>query len=55
MARYNYTWLVEYYGTGCMVKRTYIDASTRTEAIEKAHQSAGNIVELICCVRVDKW
>lgn len=55
MARYNYTWLLEYYGEGCRVKRRYIDAGTRAEALEKARKDAGLIVEIICCVRVDKW
>ena len=54
MAKYQYTWLLEYYGEGCMIKRKYIDASTKAEALDKARKSL-TIVELICCVRVDKW
>lgn len=54
MARYKYTWLVEFYGEGCMVKRRYIEAGTRAEALEKVRKGS-RIIELVCCVRVDKW
>lgn len=55
MAKYQYTWLLEYYGEGCMIKRIYIDAGTKKEALEKAKNSIGRIVEVICCIRVDKY
>lgn len=54
MSGYKYTWQVEFYGTGCMIKNLYVDARTREEAlgiVKKQHK----IIELITCRRVDTW
>ncbi len=54
MGRWNYTWRTEYY-SGCFLKRTYIEAKSREEALKKLRESVGKVTEIKCCVRCDRW
>ena len=50
-----YTWLCEYYGENCMIKREYVEAKTKQEALKLFHSFGRFVVEMICCVRIDRW
>lgn len=54
MGRWSYNWLVEYYSTGGFLKRTWIDAKTREDAIRQVREQ-DKVIEVHCCVRTDKW
>ena len=47
-----YTWLIEYYGENGIIKRKYVDARTRRDALSQVNDF---VIELICCIRVDRW
>ena len=50
-----YTWLCEYYGENCMIRREYVQAHTRQDALKKFRGLGRYVVEMICCERIDKW
>lgn len=54
MGRYNYLWRCEFYTNGGWLKRVFIDAKTRDEAIEKLHKEY-NVIETLCVVRAFAW
>ena len=54
MGRYTYTWLVEYYGAGCFLKRKYVEAKTKADAIKQVREQ-DKVIEIYCCVRTDRW
>lgn len=54
MSKYVYTWEVEFYTLNGFIKREYIDAKTRAEAIKVAG-AKHKIIQLITCHRVDTW
>lgn len=54
MGAYKYTWQVEFYGTGCMIKNIYVDARTREEALGIVKKQY-TIIELITCRRIDTY
>lgn len=49
-----YTWEVEYYGENCMIRRKYIDAHSKQDAL-RALRSSEMVVEVISCRRIDTW
>ncbi len=53
--RWTYTWLVEYYGENQIIRRKYVDAKTKPDALNRIRESGEMVFEIICCVRVDKW
>ena len=55
MGRYVYTWRVRFYGSGGWVNDLVVEAKTRQAAIDEVKKRGYRIVEIICCVRVDRW
>lgn len=55
MSRQKYEWCVEFYGSGLLIRKVYVMANDRLEAIRKVRESGETIVEMICCRRTDTW
>ena len=55
MVRWKYDWHVRYYSSGGWIKDYYTTAKTREDALQQLRKTGENVVEVICCRRVDRW
>lgn len=54
MGRWVYTWFIEYY-EGQWINHKFIEAKTRTEAIQKLRATYEKVTEIVCCRRTERW
>lgn len=54
MSKYKYTYLVEFYTVNGIIKRKYIDAREKQEALEIAN-AKDKIIQIVTCHRVDTF
>lgn len=55
VGKWLYRWEIEYYTDGGFLHRVYVEAKTRTEALEKAFKCGERIIEIKCCHRTDTY
>ena len=55
MGRWIYTWQIEYYGENGIIRSRIIDAKTKQDALDALRRSGELVIEVICCIRIDRW
>ena len=45
-------WCIEYYSSGLFIKRTYVNAASRQDALKQIHASGEKVIEILRCVPV---
>lgn len=54
MGRWKYDWRVEWYGRDLFLHSKVISAKTRADALKALHKTE-QVIEVKCCVRIDRW
>ena len=42
-------WCIEYYSSGLFIKRTYVNAASRKDALKQLHESGARVIEILRC------
>lgn len=45
-------WCIEYYSSCLFIKRTYVNAASRQDALNQLHASGEKVIEILRCVPV---
>lgn len=55
MGKWLYKWEIEYYDNGLLIRRVYVRAKDKTNALKKLLETEKHVIEIKSCRRIDTW